>query len=534
MNNTASLDLKSTTNNGQLLWLWLGGFWQKVYQNPNFARDMQSGQGLLSIQLYLNFLESMNRINRNDVPVFHRERWKPVRLLKSQAGTGALLTIGASPMASVGPQVSADYVYGATFKLGGTSALSATVSYQLTGVQDIVSGICSSIISPKSVLVAGTDFVIRDSTIFFLKERDPFSDPNFPTRRVSTHGVADEELVLWCMDTLEEHDYVYNQLGYVFGVKLESSTYYAELINRIWDLYNLGTPIQTLKSALGAILSEPCVVDAQETVVKVLTNEDSLQVITNARVYTLPVNAVLRSVVAPGAVLIAGDYLTETIRLYYNINPQKLSTCGEYGVRFRTDVPAMFFGPQMFKSSLKFGVGASFELSDIVSVGNDANGNPKLKFDLFGDAQDIATFWADFWAYCETNNISSATCFADYLDTAIGTTYGRVAPLEYCLRYFLRPNLFMVVVDQDRLSPTGYSNMNQLQLLKAVMPAHVLMLVTTVRSMTDDYDLSTNTEVIENMVSLAKSDEARPGGPSSLSLTYRDRYPIVRWIPTCR
>lgn len=534
MNNTVSLDLKNATNNGQLLWLWLGGFWQKVYQNPNFARDMQSGQGLLSIQLYLNFLESMNRINRNDVPVFHRERWKPVRLLKSQAGAGSLLTIGADPVANLGPQVSADYVYGATFKLGGTSALSASVSYPLTGVQDIGSGICNSIIGPKSVLVAGTDFVVKDSTIYFLRERDPFTDANFPVRRVATQGVADEELVLWCMDTLEEHDYVYNQLGYVFGIKLESSTYYAELVNRIWDLYNLGTPVQTLKSALGAILSEPCVVDAQETVVKVLTNSDSLQVITDARVYTLPVTAVLRSVVMPGAVLTAGDYFTETIRIYHNINPLHLNTSGEYGARFRTDVPAMFFGPEMFKSSLTFGIGAAFELSDIVSAGLDANGNPRLKFDLFGDAQDIQTFWTDFWAYCETNGISSATCFTDYLDSAVGNTYGRVAPLEYFLRYFLRPNLCVVVVDGDRLSPTGYANVNQLQLLKSVLPAHVLMMVTMVRSTADDFDLSTNTEVVDNMVSLAKTDEARPGSPSSLGLTYRDRYPIVRWIPTCR
>ena len=535
--NTVSIDLKNATNNGQFLWQWLGGFWQHVYQDPNFAKDVEYSQGLMSIQLYLDFVESMNRINRYNVPVFHRERWKPIRILKSQAGTGnaALLRIGANPLAVIGPQVTSDYVQDEVFKIGGTTDLSGSVSYPITGVQVIMAAVCDNIMAPKSVLISDTDFIVRDSTIFFLREKDPFSDPAFPKRNVSNaDGSIDQELVLWCMDSLQEAEYVYNQLGYIFNVKMPSSELYKTMMNRIWDMYNFGTPVQLLQSGLGAILNESTVLNSEETVAKILYNEDSIQVITDKEVYVLPVTSTLRSNVIPGAVMYSGDFFTQTIRLYSNINPRQLNTAGEYGTQFRTDVPAMFFGPDMFRSELRFGIGVSWQLSDIVSAGTDLNGNPKLMFELFGDPEDVSRFWQDFWAYCELNKISSETCFADYLDPAIGTTYGRVAPLEYFLRYFLRPNLCVVVVNSDTLSPEGLENLNQLQLLKDVLPAHVLMIVTVERRVEEAaYDLSTLTESAESMPAILKSDTARPGGPSSLSLTYRDRCPILRWIPTC-
>ena len=536
---TVPTDLKNTTNNGQLLWQWLGQFWQRIYQNPEFAKDLQYGQGLLSAQLYLDFVENLHRINRNTVPVFHRERWKPLRLLKSQAGTGdaALLRVGAEPSVVLGPQTSSAYVQDQTFQIGGTTTLSSAICYPLTGVVSVMVGVCDSILSPKSVLLQGTDFTVVDSTIFFLRDKDPFSNPAFPTRKFQhADGSSDEELILWCMDTLEERDYVYNQLGYVFNVKMPSSELYLNMINRLWDLYNAGAPLQLFQAGVAAILDEPIIKHAQETVVKILIDAvtGATQVITDLEVYVTAPTAFLRAQVYVGAVLTQGELLTETVRVYSDINPQRLNTAGEYGARFRTDVPAMFFGADMFRSDLKFGFGASWELSDIVSAGLDAHGNPKLKFEIFGDTEDVARFWSDFWAYCELNNISSATCFTDYLDPVVGRTYGRVAPLEYFLRYFLRANLCMVVVDYDALTDAGRDNMNQLQLLAAVLPAHVLMLVTVERHVAETpYNLGDIEEVTTPMAAVVKTDTARPGGPSSLSLTYRDRCPILRWIPTC-
>lgn len=535
--NTVSVDLKNATNNGQLLWHWLSQFWHRVYQNPEFAKNIQYGQGLLSIQLYLDFIESLSRINRNSVPVFHRERWKPVRLLKSQAGTGdaALIRLGVEPPAVIGPQTTSYYVKGATFPIGGTSELSASISYPLTGIVGGPACICDSIIGPKSVLLAGTDFVVEDSTVFFLRERDPFNNSAFPTRKVqNSDGSVDDELIIWCLDTLEERDYIYTQIGYVLDIHMESSELYLNMVNRLWDLYNFGTPVQRLQACLGAILDEPTVGSTQETVVQVLADDAGTQVVTDVAVYRLSPTATLRSEIIPGAVLHQGDYFTETIRLYSNINPLRLTASGEYGVRFRTDVPAMFFGVDMFRTKLRYGLGASWDITDIVSTGLDANGNPKLKFQLFGTPEDIDVFWQDFWAYCELQGISSATCFSDYLDPEAGKTYGRVAPLEYFLRYFLRANLCVVALDFDALTDAGKANIRQLHLLQSVLPAHILMTVTLERHIEDvRYSMGDAIETTTAMETLVKTDTARPGGPSSLSLTYRDRCPILRWIPTC-
>lgn len=537
--NTLSIDISSVTNNGQLLWQWLGQFWSKVYQNPELTKNLQYGQGLLSAQLYLDYVEGLSFVNRNVVPAFHRERWKPVRILKSQAGTGnaALLRVSASPAAVVGPQLTSDYVKGETFNVGGPVDFNGSVSYPIDGVKNVMVAVCNSILAPATVLVQGTDFTVVDSTIFFLREKDPFNDASFPTRNVSdTDGTVDQELILWCMDTLEDLDFVYKYLGYVFNVKMESSELYRNMINRIWDLHNLGTPVQLLQSAVGAILGEPTILNPEETVSLVLHDASNAvtQVITDKAVYTLPSTAVLRSVVSPGAVLKAGDFLSQTIRLYSNINPQQLGSCGEYGMRIKVDLPALFVGRTLLKSEVQYGVGASWELSDIVSAGTDSNGNPKLKFDLFGDTQDVDLFWNDFWAYLERNGMSSATCFADYLDPEPGYTYGRVAPLEYFMRYFLRPNMFVMVVESDNLTVQGRQNINSLALLQRVLPSHVLMMITVQRHVSETpYSLATVTEDTTVAAAYVAADTARPGGPSPLSLTYRDRSPILRWIPTC-
>lgn len=537
--NTVSIDLSKCNNNGQLLWEWLGSFWHRVYQNPAFAKNVQYGQGLLSTQLYLDFIEGLSKINRNSVPVFHRERWHPVKLLRSQVNTGdaALLRIGVDPVPVLGPQVVSSYMYGKTFQIGGTTAFSASVSYPLEGVQTVMACICSSIMNPGTVLLAGTDFIISESTVFFLKEKDPFNDASFPKRKVlNADGEADEELILWCMDTLEERDYVYEQLGYVFNVRLGSSEFYRNMLNRIWDLYNYGTPIQLLKSAIGAILDEPTILNTEETVATILYNDDSIQVVTDASVYKLSASATLRAEVVVGATLSAGDFMTETIRLYSNVDPLHLNASSEYGVRFVTDVPSMFFGVNMFKSNLRFGIGASWSVSDITSVGLDVNGNPKLKIDLLGDASDINLFWQDFWAYLELNDMSAVTCFEDYIDSDVGPVYGKVAPLEYFLRYFLRANTCIIVVESDKLTDTGRGNINQLSMLRDVLPAHVMLMVTVQLAVTDVvYDLTTADDSdLDDAVAVLATDSARPGGLSSLTLTYRDRCPILRWIPTCR
>lgn len=542
--NTISVPVPNYVNDGNTLAEWLGYFWNRVYENPEFTRNMQQGQGLLSAQLYLDYLESLSLRDRNSVPVFHREKWKPLLIRKSQAGTGdgSLLRIGMTPTPVIGPQTGQTFVPDQTFQIGGSAAFTNAISYPFAGVAGVMTCIVDNILVPTVVLTQGVDFTVKDNTVFFLRSGDPFK-LDFARRTFTNEaGEADQEIVLWASDVLIDRDYVYNFLGYVMGLKTESSEFYQRMLNSLWTLYNDGTPLQLLYSAVAAMLGEPTIVSPTETVDRIIDEADYRLVVTDKRVYRVSLSGVLRSSVVPGAVLNAGELLTETIRIYETLDPMKLTAANEYGTRIKTDVSSLFFDVSMLKSRLQFGIGATWDEVKIVSAGPDANGNAKLMFKIYGSDEDVTTFWSDFWTYCESQGIASQTCFSDYvngivLPATVGTVYGTVQPMEYFMRYFLKANAFIIVVDRDNLTevPGDRDPMGLLALLHKALPAHVLMLVVERRGAdTVNYDMDgLDSSLVKAYVKLLTTLSSY-GYPSKVNMTYMDCRPRIKWIPVCK
>lgn len=535
---TVSLPVENFVKAGSTLVEWMGYFWTRVYENSELVRSVQQGQGLLMAQLYLNFMESIDLLNRNDVPVYHRERWSPLVIKQSEAGTGdaTLITAGMTPTPVVGPQPEGDFVPGTVFPVGGNAKYLNAVSYPLSvSVADVLTCITDNIMSPKVVLIRDQDFIVQNDTIVFLRKNDPFTMSAFPQRVLDN----DKEILLWGCDTLIDKEYVYKYLSYVLGIKATSLEFFQQMVNALWNLYNMGTPISMLKSTIGAMLGEPTAVHAEETVEAIIPRGDYVQVATDQEVYTVSASAELR--VEVGTVLHNGDFITKTLRLYETLDPMKLDAVSEFGVAFRADVHSLFFEKAMLRSAVQFGVGASYDESDIVVAGLDAQGNPQLKFTLYGNPDDIQLFWQDFWQYLADHGMTSETCFQEYLDDIVlpveGAVVGHVPPLEFFLRYFMRANAMILVIDRDKLAvqlpqidPVGF-----LQLLRPVIPAHVMLLfVEHVRPEVQEYLMTDLASNLEEMVALTASSYAQPGGPSTVTMTYKDRPPVMRWIPQCR
>lgn len=544
MNNTLPIQLSNFVTGGSTLYEWLGTFWARVYQDPEFAKSLQQGQGLLAAQLYLTYIESLNLQDRYNLPPLHRERWFPILLRRSQAGQGeaTALKLGMEPTPVVGPQTGTTFVQGSILTFGGTANLVMGVSYPLpTGITDVITSITESIVAPKSVLTRGTDFAVEQSTVLFLREKDPFANPVYPRRTVSNaDGTTDEELVIWACNTLVDTNYVYNYMGYVLGIQAASTEFYKRFLNGLWDLYNMGTPISWLKSGIGAMLGEPTVVYTGEVVQSILTNDDNQQIITDRNVYTVSLSATLHSDVVVGQVLTQGQFLTDTVRIYTHIDPMKLTGSTEYGVQIKTDVSAVFFDKTVLRARVTNGISADWQSSDIVKDGVDSKGSARLKFTLYGTDVDITTFWSDFWAWLEAHDMTSEECFVAYLypahPTGDGAVYGRVAPLEFLFRYFLKYNTFVIVVDRSRLSVVveGVDQVSFLSELYKVIPAHTRMLVEEQYSPpSEQYDLSAVGSSVDCLISTEISESATYGGPSSTQLTYKDRPPVIRLIPSC-
>ena len=521
-----------------MLYNWLGSFWQHIYQNTELVRSFQLGQGVLSAQLYLDFLEGAGLLNRNNVPVFHRERWHYAVINKSQVGTGkaAALTVSMQPTPVLGPQIGLDFPAGAVFNLGSNAVYAQAVTYPLDIVNaaDVVTCIVDNIVKPSVILTRDKDFVVENNTLFIRKDRDPFTNAAWPKLVTDT----DQQITLWCCDTLVDADIIYNYIGSVLGIVTGSTEYYARFLNAVWDLYNHGTPLAFLLSAFGALFDEPTIIDAQEAVTNILIGTDKNQVITNSHVYDTTTNSVLRASVKVGAVLSQGEFLTETVRLYNTLDPMKLANANEYGTRLITDVPSLWLGPNMLQSDVRYGVGLDWTLRDIVSAGVDANGNQKLYFQMYGTVADTNLFWTDFWAYCEAHGLAPATCFQSYLyaePTGAGV-YGRTTPMEFVLRYFLKYNFSVLVIDRDALSPTvKFTEVPKfIDAYRRIIPAHVYMLIVEQVDKADDYSLDTATSELVKCWSKSKYEVVREGTPSQLLMTYTDRGVRKQWIPSCR
>jgi hypothetical protein len=538
MRKTVPINLSKVVQNGTLVHNWLGSLWTQLFQDREFLRANNQAQGLLSAQLYLNFTETLNLLNRKEAPVFHRERWRMLTLKRSEQNTGKAVAaqLGGRYTPKIGAQNEAPFDLGSKVEVGGYTAVAGVTTYPLRDdVVDVVNTIADNIVTPSHVLVRGVDFYVEAGTLVFLGDNDPFTR-GFPVRSVGD----DEEVAIWVSDALIDKDFVFDFAGHVLGLRDVSSEFYAGYLNALWDMYNKGVPLAVFRSGIAAMLGEPFILEAQETVEDIVSGYEGIQVITDAHVYVVSSNSTLRSSVAVGNTLTWGELLTETIRVYDNLDPTRLSGDSEYGPRARTDIDALFLPAGFFRTQMRHGLGLTWEIVPITLQGYDANGNPKLQFTVYGSDEDVNNFWEDFWAYCEDNGISCTSCFSGYLrDTLLpvnNAVWGSLSPLEYFLYNFLKANLLIVAVDSDKLSVQGRQAMHLLSMLRDVIPAHVCLFVLERRTIpTDEYDM--DERVVDNVLpiySRAFYETAGVDEYEKVRLTYGDARPIVRLIPKCQ
>jgi hypothetical protein len=443
--------------------------------------------------------------------------------------------IGGDTSPQVGPQDGQGlYSEGKTFLVGGPVSYQNAVSYPIAGdVSSVMTCIVDSIVNPRTVLVQGIDFVIKDATVFFTRGQDPFNDANFRKLQTVQDGVVVTELVMWGSDVLSDKDNVYTYIGYAVGIKGPSTVEQKNMLNRYWDLQTSGTTITRVQQALGSIWDVPTVIEPVEVVDRIIVDTDgTIQVVTNVNVYSLTSDSELRAEVVPGSVLRKGDYLSTAIRLYADLKPLIDS------VDLRNDVPYMHLSPAYFRTKMMYGIGADWIESDIVNTGMDTNGNPKLKFDVAGYQPDVDAFWADFWSYCETHGISSETVFQDYIDPVVypgvGSVYGRVAPLEFFMRYFIATNTAIAVVDRVQLTDTGkqQSAVFAMPLLQNTVPSYTrVVILERFSPPIDEYDLEEQgADAVTVYAGWTHKDTAVVGNPRLTGMTYKDRIRGIRWI----
>lgn len=530
--NPVALPVADFVQDADTLFRWLGLFWSGLYEDPDFLKRLQGARSVGIAQAYLNLMETARLLDRNRMPVLHRERWYPLVVRRSQRDSGgaAKLRFGMQPTPVFGPQESEDFPSGSKFAFGAGASFAGVYTYPLSEPAASVVCITDNIAAPGTVLVRDRDFTLQDGSIVLRRGDDPFAD-------ASTFAVAetgdDVEAVLWGCDVMVDKDFVYQHAGVVLGVNTPSTEHFKRVINAVWDLVNCGASPELLTMGLAAICGIPVCLSDGETVEAIATFEHVTTVITSAGAYEVQPQAELA--VAVGDVLAKGQPLTGGIRVYGPLTSAVLAQPS----LLRTDMPVLPLTPEFFAVPLAYGLSAGWDPVPIKSAGTDVNGNPKLWFPLQGSEDDVQAFWNEVWRRSEAAGISLQTCFQDHIsDTVVGNTeavWGYVEPLDFMLRNLVGANTVFVALDTDALG-TGEERALVpafVTLLRKTLPAYVRLFVVQRKSVgPDEYSLEENTssDTVLLTVSLSAASQGSEGGPRQSRMTFKDRPPVKRWV----
>jgi hypothetical protein len=389
--------------------------------------------------------------------------------------------------------------------------------------------ISDTIIRPTTTLATGVHFSLDNTFIIFREDSDPFDLGTFPTRLVDNNGTTDQEILLWATDVLFDYEFLYDNYGYAIRLQDESSEYYKDVINALWNIRFSTANLASLRASIGDMLGNPAVKSDGETIEVIHPESDeSISVVTDSNVYSYPPNTVLLPTTVVGAVVNQGDFLTETVRLYTKLDPDKFY--GANGIPlsdFVLHVPSLYIPKGIIGSyGGESGLVADWKTTDITFEGNDANGNPKYQFDLGGAPTDVQAYWENLWGNAETQGVDLYTdVFEPYIYSpppyiALGIPVGTINPLDFFMRTFLKPNVGIIVVDFSAL-PSNINSLAILSRLNNLIAAHALLIIIGKQSVSDqDYSLGTMlVESLDAPYGKAVSDTFSTAGDGGV--TYR-------------
>jgi hypothetical protein len=349
----------------------VGSFWSLTYQGNDFLQSALFSVGQLAAQAHLDFLELIASISRFEIPVFHTENWRLLTIRESELLAGQVPVYSTSnPPANYSQNSSLQYGQ----RVPGSYSCSLPEGFHDCRV------VLNRITDASLTLIRDIDFQLSPGLITF--QQNPFANPLVLTREVWENGaVIDREAGLWLFRGQWDWDTVYQQFGYVLGLRLASSEGYKELVNAILDALVEGTKIRDLQLAWSAITGVPLVREQTETVEEVLADSGGEVVITDRQAYRFPAGSTV--LVSPGDTLSAGDPLVDTLQ-FYEFN--------------RGQVPDGLTGLALGPGFLSAGFWGDLVWENktvALVVEENVDGYTKVSWEISGFPADVEKFWDD-------------------------------------------------------------------------------------------------------------------------------------------
>jgi hypothetical protein len=312
---------------GQHLYRTLGSFWSQIFQDRNELKGYTTALAEEVIQSYYNLIETVNQYSVKDIDLFHKEKWLPLVIKKSEYNKAPFVY---SPNGAVfGYQPESDLFYAnQLFRFGfpketlGGQIFSFTPKIKLSSPGLVA----NRVIAPSLLLIPGVDVVLNENTLYF--KTDLFNNEYIPKAKVvedlgkvatykTSEGelVEDEFIVLWMYMASVDDSQVYKNFGTIFDINLPTSESYKNLLGAIINLQVEGATITALNSMFAMLVNAPVAIESREVIEHMYSDERYQYAITDKHVYKIPADQYFRGDLNEGSVIFSGEPLTEHIQI---------------------------------------------------------------------------------------------------------------------------------------------------------------------------------------------------------------------------
>ena len=471
---------------GRLLLEQLGSFWINIFQDTDVLRSHLRSSANEQGQSYLNYLEAVASVSRFTVPVFHRQYWYLFGLLRSQ--TEDVPSVYWPDDLQYGPQNGHVPGRPAGFvqTYNGSDQPGIARAPLPDSFANIPFTIHNKVVLPSQTLVSGLDFTVDPNAKTITFRNNPFLDPLFPKRDVyDANGVKiDEEVALWVYMGDFDLNYVYVQFGYAIGMRYASSQDYKNILNAVWDMFVLCLSRESLQQFLSAMSGIPFVLETEEKIEVVRTEDDRQLIITDRHVYQFKLSAVLLySMADVGKTIYHGQPLCTAVLI-----EELAQHDPNYSV-----LPAL----ALSKGFLSGGYLAdlTFRNANVTLdyLGLNAYNKAVVQFNVSGFPNDVAAFWDAV----NIRGIVSGKMLSEYLDTRVNPTTpplpmnlpSVINPMQFILSNLMRNNLFVIRVRYSDFAD-DVPGLGAFQYLRNVIPPHTTYIVFVDLSTTETIDLA--------------------------------------------
>jgi hypothetical protein len=449
----------------------LGSFWTQVFQEKEFLRRYTLAMTEELAQQYINLVEVVNSYSCKDIPVFHKEKWLPVYIKKSDFNKSSFVfepdgaVFGAQP-------VNDRFYAGNVFKFGYPKEISNSGAYSCAIDSNLKSIGCltNKIISPSLFLIPGVDFLIKDGNIYF--NQNIFDNEYVAKTQIideagavltykDSDGVEqkDELIILWAYSADIDHEDLYNNFGVIYDFKLDSSENYKTILKALINVSVEGGTITALKTLFSCLTDNLIFVESSETIQDIYSDNYWRYVVTDKHVYRLKLTQTIASNVQIGATLYAGDLVTSDVYMADSILSPKW-----WLTRLETDKLA--FAPYVFAADIKNQL--FFENKNTFITYSKG----KFNFPVIGTQADVIKF-QEF-----INSSENKEKLFGNLGFVFDNTYQvkSINPLDFLFENIFKNNTLLLKLSFSSEKKLNYF-FDILPIFKDYIPSHVYVLV---------------------------------------------------------